>query len=78
MPTVLPFEGMDDETGIKHLEHRHTDQLAQMRMRFSPEPDRKGQPRRFRSGKEPWNIFHEHLHTEAEDNDQDLGHDHGA
>jgi hypothetical protein len=78
--TVLPFEGMDDETGIKHLEHRHGDRLAQMNLRFRPEPDRSGKahPRRFRAGKMPWDLFHARLHDEAREHKTDLGHNHDA
>lgn len=60
---VSPFEGMDDETSIKHLEHRHAADIAAVKLKFSPEPARPGKPRRFRSGRGHWNIFHEHLHN---------------
>lgn len=66
-PTVVvAFENLDDETAIKHLEHRHGHDLAAFKMRFTPEPDRDGEPRRFRAGRSPWDKFHRRLHELSE------------
>lgn len=51
---------MDDETLIKHMEHRHDEHIA---MKFPNEPDRikQGLPRRLRAGV-TWRLFHDKLH----------------
>jgi hypothetical protein len=72
MVTVAEFEGMDDETAIKHLEHRHAEQLGGLV--FHEEPDRAGQPRRLRGGKFPWDLYHARLHRGP----GGVAHDHGG
>lgn len=56
MQQVAPVSEMDDETLIKHLEHRHEDDL---RMEFKTEPDRA--ERRLHAGAE-WRTYHDAMH----------------
>jgi len=69
MVTVAGFAGMDDETAIRHLEHRHSEQLRGMQ--FREEPHRVGQPRRFRGGRIPWNLYHARLHRQQPEAEHD-------
>lgn len=56
MPTVPAVGDMDDETFMRHMEHRHAGDLA---MSFEREPDRAA--RRLRAPVE-WRTYHETLH----------------
>lgn len=55
---VTPVGAMDDETFMKHLELRHSNDL---RMRFTPEPDRN--ERRLHASPE-WRTFHTTMHRQ--------------
>lgn len=53
---VPSVQGMDDETLMKHLEHRHAEDL---KMSFEVEPDQT--ERRLRAPKE-WRTYHDAMH----------------
>jgi len=70
--TVAAFESMDDETAMKHLEHRHEAQLGGIRFRVEPGRTE----RRFRGGRYVWNLYHTRLHREAKRDHRPLDHEH--
>lgn len=57
---VPSAEDMSDETLMKHMEARHSEDLA---LKFEPEPDRvaKGLPRRLRNP-QTWRTYHDYMH----------------
>jgi len=72
MDLVVAFEGMDDETAIRHFEARHVSQLNGLK--FHAEPQQEG--RRFRAGRTPWEIHHRRLHRLAKEAGDSLDHEH--
>jgi hypothetical protein len=59
---VPSVRDMTDEIMIKHMQHRHDEDIGHINIGYE-EPDRKakGLPRRLRAGVE-WRTFHDKMH----------------